>query len=204
MFALRTFTTLLALSLLFALAMGCASAPPPNAPPVVEQVELERYLGTWYEQARKPIRVQEGCIGTTATYSLREDGDIDVVNRCIEEEWGGDEKVANGKAWVVDEETNARLKVRFFWPFSGDYWIVGLDEAYQWAIFGSPDYDYLWLLTRDPVISPELYEDMVAKARALGYEVDDLVRTPQREDNKAEASKPSADASSPQTPSSGT
>jgi apolipoprotein D and lipocalin family protein len=199
----KTTSTLLGLSLLLVFASGCASAPPSNAPPVVDKVDLERYLGTWYEQAHKPIRVQKGCIGTTATYSLREDGDIRVVNRCIEDEWGGEEKVAEGKAWVVDKETNARLEVQFFWPFSGDYWIVGLDEEYQWAIVGSPDYDYLWLLTRDPVISPERYEDMVARARALGYEVDDLIRTPQREASEDAASTPSAKASSPQTSSSG-
>ena len=166
---------------------GCATIPE-DAPEVVDQVELERYLGTWYEQARLPIGVQEGCHGTTATYSLREDGDIDVVNRCYEDGWGGELKVAEGKAWVVDEETNARLKVQFFWPFRGDYWIVGLDEEYQWALVGSPDRDNLWILTREPVISQERYEELVERAADKGFPVQDLIRTPQRpEDERPDA-----------------
>ena len=91
---------------------------------VVSKVDLNRYLGTWYEIARFPHRFQKGCFATQATYSLLEEGRIGVLNQCRKGGLEGDLSTAKGKAWVVDRETNAKLKVRFFWPFSGDYWII--------------------------------------------------------------------------------
>ncbi|MBE0711674.1 MAG: lipocalin family protein, partial [Candidatus Aminicenantes bacterium] len=85
---------------------------------VVPFVDVQRYLGTWYEIATIPQRFQKGCVGVTAHYSLRSDGDIDVVNVCRKETLDGKERSVRGKAWIVDKKTNAKLKVRFFWPFS--------------------------------------------------------------------------------------
>ncbi|MCA8939805.1 MAG: lipocalin family protein [Planctomycetes bacterium] len=125
----------------------------------VERVELERYLGTWYEIGSYPQRFQKGCEKTTATYSLKENGDIKVVNRC----WrNGAWDEAVGNAVIENSESNAELSVSFFWPFYGDYWVISLDRDYQWAVVGHPSRDYLWILSRTPEM-PNATLDMVLK-----------------------------------------
>jgi len=148
---------------------------------VVSYVDLQRYLGTWYEIATIPHFFQKGCVAVTAEYSLRTDGDIAVVNRCRKGTLDGPVKTATGKAWVVDKATNAKLKVRFFWPFSGDYWIIELDVDYQWAVVGAPDRDYLWILCRAPRMDEVLYSELLAKAAAKGFDVSRLKLTLQPE-----------------------
>lgn len=163
-----------------AVALTACSHAKENAPQVVSKVDLERYLGTWYEIARLPLRVQEGCHATTATYTKREDGRIGVLNKCYKDSFNGPLKEAEGVAWVVDEQTNAKLKVQFFWPFSGDYWILGLDqEDYQWALVGSPDRENMWILSRTPTISPERKALILSIARRKGFDVEALIYTPQ-------------------------
>jgi apolipoprotein D and lipocalin family protein len=148
---------------------------------VVPHVDLARYLGTWYEIATIPQRFQKGCTGVTATYSLRPDGDITVLNQCRKDSLGGKHKSITGKAWVVDTTTNAKLRVRFFWPFSGAYWIIELDSLnYQYAVVGHPDRGYLWILSRTPQMSDELYNGLLDRLRNVhGYDVSRLRRTPQ-------------------------
>jgi apolipoprotein D and lipocalin family protein len=107
---------------------------------VVSHVELQKYLGKWYEIARLPAKFQEGCNETTATYSLLANGDISVLNECKK---NGKIKLARGKAKVVDKTTNAKLKVTFFWPFYGDYWILKLGDNYEYSVVGTPDRKYL-------------------------------------------------------------
>lgn len=148
---------------------------------VVASVDLHRYLGTWYEIATIPHFFQKDCVGVTADYSLRPDGDIAVINTCHKKTLDGPVKTAKGKAWVVDRSTNAKLKVRFFWPFSGDYWIIELDAGYQWAVVGAPDRDYLWILCRTPHMDEALYSALLGKATAKGFDVGRLKRTPQPE-----------------------
>jgi len=143
----------------------------------VPYVDLKRYLGTWYEIASFPQSFQKGCTGTTATYSLRQDGDIDVVNRCRKERLDGEERSAKGRARVVDRATNAKLKVSFFRPFWGDYWIVDLAADYQYAVVGHPSRDYLWILSRTPTMDGAVYDAIVGRMRAQGYEVERLQRT---------------------------
>jgi len=162
------------LSLLLALACARSAGPPPRT---VERVDLARYAGTWYEIASFPTRFQRGCTGTTATYGLRDDGRVSVRNRCTRD---GEERGIEGVAWPVDA-SNARLKVRFFWPFAGDYWVLALDPDYRWALVGHPGRDYLWILSRTPRLDDALYDELVAKAQAQGFEVSRLVRTPQPE-----------------------
>lgn len=151
-------------------------------PPVqtVPRVELSRYLGTWYEIASFPQRFQKGCTATTAHYSLRPDGRIDVLNTCRQDRPDGPERSAKGIARVVDTATNARLEVSFFGPFWGDYWIIELGDDYGHAVVGHPSRDYLWILARAPVMSPDLYEAIVRRLAAQGYETARLVRTVQR------------------------
>ncbi len=159
---------------------GCASTTSRlNLPPLqtVPKVELERYLGTWYEIASFPQSFQKGCTATTATYALRDDGDIDVLNRCRLERVDGEEKVAKGLARVVDKETNAKLEVSFFRPFWGAYWVIQLEPEYRYAVVGHPGRDYLWILSRTPTLEAAEYEGIVAGLTAVGYEVQRLVRT---------------------------
>lgn len=143
----------------------------------VAHVDLGRYLGAWYEIAAFPQRFQRGCTGSTATYTRRPDGDIDVVNRCRIGSLAGEEKVAKGRARVVDRTTNAKLEVSFFWPFWGDYWIVDLGENYEYAVVGHPSRDYLWILGRSPTIDGAVYDAILARLRGQGYEVGRLIRT---------------------------
>jgi apolipoprotein D and lipocalin family protein len=144
---------------------------------VVLHVDLQRYLGTWYEIATIPQRFQKGCVGVTAEYSLRPDGDIQVVNTCHQGVLGGEVRRVRGKAWVVDKKTNAKLRVRFFWPFWGSYWVIGLDTDYQWAVVGHPGRKYFWILSRSPQMEEVLYAEILQLAAAQGYDLSKIEKT---------------------------
>jgi len=144
---------------------------------VVPHVDLRRYLGTWYEIATIPQRFQKGCVGVTAEYALRNDGDIDVVNTCRQDTLDGKVRSVRGKAWVVDKATNAKLKVRFFWPFSGAYWIIELDPEYRWAVVGHPGRGYLWILSRTPQMDGALYDEIIRRVTAKGYDTSRIKKT---------------------------
>jgi apolipoprotein D and lipocalin family protein len=146
----------------------------------VPHVDLDRYLGTWYDIASFPQRFQRGCSGTTATYTLRGDGLIDVLNRCRKGSLTAKESLAKGRARVVDQTTNAKLKVSFFRPFWGDYWIIDLGPNYEYAVVGHPSRDYLWILSRTPNMDGAVYEGILGRLRQQGYEVERLSRTQQQ------------------------
>jgi apolipoprotein D and lipocalin family protein len=143
---------------------------------VVPHVDLEKYLGKWYEIAHLPARFQEGCSETTATYSLTKDGTVSVLNECKKD---GKAKQAKGKAKVVDKATGAKLKVTFFWPFYGNYWIIKLGNNYEYAVVGTPDRKYLWILSRTPQMDEELFSEITDFAKAKGFDVERLMRTDQ-------------------------
>jgi len=168
-----------ALLILIVAAAGAAASAGQDPRPldVVPKVDLQRYLGTWYEIATFPQRFQKGCVGVTAHYSFRSDGAIDVVNVCRDGTLDGKVRSVRGKAWVVDRATNAKLKVRFFWPFAGAYWIIELDKDYQWAVVGHPSRKYLWVLGRTPQMDPSVYEDLLARISAKGYDLTKLKKT---------------------------
>ena len=153
---------------------------------VVDSVDLERYLGRWYEIASYPMYFQRGCTATTADYSLREDGLIEVINSCRKKTLDGKLKQAKGKAKVVDTTTNAKLKVSFFGPFWGPYWIIDLDPDYQWAVVGGPKRKYLWILSRTPKMDEALYDEIVARLPAKGYDPNGLNTTEQPQVGGAE------------------
>ena len=143
---------------------------------VVGSVDLSRYAGRWYEIARLPNRFEKKCADSvTATYSLRSDGKVDVVNRCRKA--NGEYTTAKGKAKIVDKKTNAKLKVTFFWPFYGDYWILDLGSNYEYAVIGAPNRDYLWILSRTPELDEQLYQRLLAKMAARGFETERMIRT---------------------------
>jgi apolipoprotein D and lipocalin family protein len=149
----------------------------------VEAVDLDRYLGDWFEIARFPNRFQRACAGDVrATYARRADGRIDVVNRCRAVD--GRVIEAQGVARVVDARTSAKLKVRFapavlsFLPLVwGDYWILGLADDYSWAVVGSPDRAYLWILARTPTLQTARLDAARAAGRANGFDIDRLAMT---------------------------
>lgn len=143
-------------------------------PQVASHIDVDRYLGTWYEIASIPTWFQKQCVqGTTATYSSLPNGKIKVVNKCYNEK--GQLKKATGRAWVVDKTTNAKLKVSFFnilgfWLFPGDYWILDIGSNYQYAVVGHPSREYGWILSRTPQLSEENLENIREKLKDCGYE----------------------------------
>ena len=162
-------------------ATGCATPTTErlHLPPLetVAHVDLSRYVGTWHEIASFPQSFQRDCTATTATYTLRADGDIDVLNRCHKGSLQGKEKSALGRARIVDRSTNAKLEVSFFRPFWGDYWIIDLADDYSYAVVGHPGRDYLWILSRTPTLPEETYQRILTRLQAQGYELSRLVRT---------------------------
>ncbi|MBT8472645.1 MAG: lipocalin family protein [Marinicaulis sp.] len=171
-------------SILVFFLVGACSTPPINRdariPLTTERsVDLGRYQGLWYEIARFPNSFEENCEGVTAEYAKRDDGLISVTNTCRNGAVDGKVKVANGKARVVDEATNAKLEVSFFGPFWGDYWILWLADDYSLSLVGEPQGRYLWMLSRTPEISDEVRTDAIARLKALGYNTDALYYTKQ-------------------------
>jgi apolipoprotein D and lipocalin family protein len=160
---------------------GCSNIPEQTSLPleVVPFVDLNRYTGVWYEIARYPNNFQEGCMGSKATYALGKDGKISVLNECYDKSLNGKVKSAKGKAWVVDKDTNAKLKVSFFWFFAGDYWIIELGENYEYAVVGHPKRKYLWILSRTTQIDEEVYARILARLRDKQYDTSRLIKTPQ-------------------------
>ncbi len=149
----------------------------------VDQLDMERYLGTWYEIARYPHSFERNLEGVTATYSMREDGKIRVVNKGFKKSLEGKESKAVGKAKIPDPSRPARLKVSFFLFFYGDYFVLELDPEYQWAMVGSSSPNYFWILSRSPQLDQKVFDDLLQKARKRGYDLDQLklVDQPQEE-----------------------
>ncbi|WP_447730691.1 lipocalin family protein [Pseudoxanthomonas suwonensis] len=155
-----------------------------SKPVTVASVDLQRYLGTWYEIARLPMRHEpEDYTDITATYSLNPEGTVRVQNRA--RDGHGEPQESVGEAFVVEGSNNARLEVSFLpdglrWiPFTkGDYWILRLDPEYHTALVGSPDHKYLWLLSREPSLPAQVQQEFLETARAQGYDLDGLIITP--------------------------
>jgi apolipoprotein D and lipocalin family protein len=156
-----------------------------SEPTTVPSLDVERYLGVWYEIARLPMRFEKpDWTDITATYTLNDDGNVRVRNRALDAD--GELHEAIGEAVPVEGSGNAKLEVSFLpeglrWiPFTkGDYWVLRVDAAYRTALVGDPQREYLWLLHRDPRIDATLREDFLATARAQGYDLAALIDTPQ-------------------------
>ena len=141
----------------------------------VPKVDLSRYTGRWFEIAKYPNRFERKCdSNATATYSLRSDGKISVVNTCKTRE--GKLTQSNGWAKVVDQMTGSKLKVTFFWPFFGDYWIIDLSPNYEYAVIGEPSRKYLWILSRTAKMDDKLYAEIAGRLAAKGYDATKLER----------------------------
>lgn len=171
----------IALSLLLMLVLvvgffACRSRP---SLPVVSGVDLNRYQGRWYDIASIPLRFSQHCTCTFAEYTADSDGTVKVYNQCLNSKTGKMDSI-RGKAFPVKGSNNAKLKVQFFWPFRGDYYIIDLDSSYSLAMVGSPDRNTLWILSRTPAISEQRYQACLEKAKTLGFEPSRLRRTPQQ------------------------
>jgi len=148
---------------------------------LVDALDPARYLGRWYEIARYPQFFENGLVGTTAEYSLRKDGRIDVVNSGFKKTLDGKYSAAKAVAWIPDPAKPGALKVKFFGLFAADYLVFGLDgEDYQWAIVGNDSRKFLWFLARTPEIPEELVAKMKAIAEAQGYDLSKLYFVPQK------------------------
>ena len=152
---------------------------------VVDKVQLDRYLGVWYEQARKPLSFQKKCDrDVSATYTLNENGNINVDNRCYKKDGSLTQSV--GEATIQNAPFNSKLKVSFLpeairWlPLGrGDYWILKLDEDYQTVLVGEPRRKYLWVLSREQHIDKQVLSQYLDYAKSVGYNLDDIIYTQQ-------------------------
>lgn len=174
--------------------VGCAGPRGNLAVPEPEKaVDLSRYVGRWYEFARYENGFERGCERVTADYQLQDDGRIQVLNTCERKQTGGKDSevwkrnTRKGEAKVVSSSRGAKLKVSFFPPFAGDYWVLDRGDAYEWAIVGEPSGRYLWLLTRASSPSTELRQELVERTQQLGYDLDMLHYTEQSASEQAAA-----------------
>jgi apolipoprotein D and lipocalin family protein len=163
----------------FALFWLAGCKPAANPPTTVAKVDLQRYLGTWYEIARYPNKFEKDCVGVTATYTLKPNGKVRVENRARLKTLDGASKAAIGTAYVADTASGAKLKVSFFGPFYADYWIIGLGDAYDYAVVSDPSREYLWILSRTPTLPEATYATILANLKAQGFDTDKLYLTPQ-------------------------
>jgi apolipoprotein D and lipocalin family protein len=142
---------------------------------VVGYVDLNRYTGTWYEIARFPNLFEKGLKCVTATYTLRDDGRVTVLNKGCKVEDPAVVKQSQGVAWVPDKTYPAKLKVRFFWPFSGNYWIIALDPSYRFVLVGDPSLKYLWILSRTKTMEEPDYKHLLDKAKENSFDISKLM-----------------------------
>lgn len=162
-----------------ALGLGLIPSFAEASPKAVRYVDINRYLGDWYEIASIPQTFSQGCNCTRARYSLNKDRSLNVLNTCNKNSVSGPLSSANGTAEVVDKKSNAKLSVTFFWPFSGAYWIIGLDKDYRYAVVSNEDGSSLWILSRTPVLADDLRKEALKIARANGADVGSLKVTRQ-------------------------
>ncbi|MBF0312686.1 MAG: lipocalin family protein [Oligoflexia bacterium] len=175
---------ILIMSLLF-ISMPFSMASENNYPQTIHYVHLEKYMGKWYEVAKLPNSFQKDCDAVTAEYRLMNNGKVSVVNSCKYKGNNEEIKEAHGTAYVVDPETNAKLKVSFVplfqrWGwFAGDYWILALEEKdYRYALVGSPNRKFLWILSRTPTLDEHIIEELLSFAQTQSYDISKITMTP--------------------------
>ena len=152
---------------------ACSSKNPPLQ--TVQKVDINRYLGTWYEIARYEHFFEKDCKNVSANYSMLDEQTIKVVNRCTNM-LTNEKKEAIGRAYATDD-TNSKLKVSFFRPFYGDYWVMILDENYDYVVVGTPSREYLWILARKPILDEKIKNEILQKLPNLGFDASKLIWT---------------------------
>lgn len=183
--SVRFLSILTILAFSAAAVVGVKAQKTQNDLATVAKVDLKRYTGKWFEIARYPNKFQEKCAGnTTATYKLKANNKIEVLNECLKKNGLMDK--AKGDAKIIDKNTNAKLEVRFapallsFIPAVwGDYWIIDLDDNYRYAAIGDPKRKYLWILSRTPELDDATYQNILRRVEKLGFNPGKLNKTPQ-------------------------
>jgi apolipoprotein D and lipocalin family protein len=179
--SLNIFLIFITLIIIGNLFVGCKTRKTMVDTTVVKELDIQKYLGTWYEIARYDHPFERGLIGVTANYSLRKDGKIKVLNSGYKNSFDGKISQAAGKAKIPDPVNHpAKLKVSFFLFFYGDYYVMELDKDYQWALIGSSSDKYLWILSRKPQMENELYNELLHKLQKRGYDVSKLIKVAQK------------------------
>jgi apolipoprotein D and lipocalin family protein len=166
------------LTILVLLVMATTTS---NAEPLqtVPYVDLDKYAGKWYEIASYPQRFQKGCHCTTAEYTISDKGYVIVENRCNRDSLNGKRSYIKGKAFVEANSGNAKLKVQFFWPFKGKYWIIDLADNYSYAVVSHPNKKYLWILSRTSKMDDRIYQQIISRLKEKGFDLSKLQITPQ-------------------------
>ena len=170
---MKNFLKLLMLTFTLFLFTACSSKNPPLQ--TVQKVDINRYLGTWYEIARYEHFFEKDCKNVSANYSMLDEQTIKVVNRCTNM-LTNEKKEAIGRAYATDD-TNSKLKVSFFRPFYGDYWVMILDENYDYVVVGTPSREYLWILARKPILDEKIKNEILQKLPTLGFDASKLIWT---------------------------
>jgi len=160
------------------MVLGACSTAPPDGITAVTPFDVNRYAGKWYEIARMDHSFERGLSEVSATYRLQPDGSVQVINRGFDSE-RKDWKEAVGKALFTGDTNRGALKVSFFGPFYGGYNVAAMDPQYRWSLVVGPDRGYVWILSRDRQLTPEVREQVLAQARKLGIDVDRLIWVPQ-------------------------
>jgi apolipoprotein D and lipocalin family protein len=145
----------------------------------VPYVDLNKFIGKWYEIASYPQSFQKGCHCTTAEYTLSKDDYIIVENRCNKDSINGELSYIKGKAFIEENSGNSKLKVQFFWPFRGKYWIIELAEDYSYVVVSNPNKKYLWILSRTPKMDEQIYQGILDKLKLKQFDLSILKMTPQ-------------------------
>lgn len=163
--------------LLIMLSIFANSCKTTSSLETVNNIDINKYIGKWYEIAKYPNSFQKNCFAATAEYTLSDKGYLIVDNRCRKNSIDGEESYIKGKAFVVKNSNNTKLKVQFFWPFKGDYWIIGLEENYQWALVSDPNRKYLWILSRSPKMNEKTYNEILVLLKIKGFNLDKIEKT---------------------------
>jgi len=172
MISTKKFKTLFLMASILAL-LSCKS----NADlPTANKLDVNKYAGLWYEIARLPNTFEKGLDCTTANYTILENGKIEVKNKGRKVSKNNEISDITGTAWVPNPEFPAQLKVRFFWPFAGDYWVIALGDNYEYALVGAPNRKYLWILGREKTMDEATYSKLVTLAKEKGFDTSLLER----------------------------
>ena len=164
-------------TLIFMLSLMTANPDQNPELQTVPKVDIKKYSGKWFEIASFPQRFQRNCYGTTAEYTIHEKGYVIVENRCNKDSINGKESYIKGKAFPVDGSGDAKLKVQFFWPFKGDYWIIDLADDYSYAVVSNPNRKYLWILSRTSTMDDKVYQQIIERLLSKGFDLSKLQKT---------------------------
>ena len=147
---------------------------------VVPNMDLNKFQGIWYEIAHNPWFPENNCFSMIAHYRLIDKGNqIEVTNLCRKHGFDGEISKITGKAWLLDPAIKAKWEVQFIWPFTLDYWVIDLEEHYNYAVIGEPDKENVWILSRQPVMEKSLLARIIEKTKRKGYDLSNLILTPQ-------------------------